>query len=277
MVKLENLKKDVTYELVDDKGELTKEDKEKVLKLAEEIEEDIAKELEQFGNKIEKILATKIVREHEGRKETFTLLHHAMLHGNEKAINDIFEKAKEHQLFEEISNEKIITEYRSGEGKLIRTYSTAKYENGVVSAKTFQTQEIDTNAVLTTTCKPRRSDKNSLNNENFYDAKKHQPIRESSEKALTDTGNQAQKLLSTLTDKTNTLPSTETKDQTKPCSDSEPAKENTVNKKPLTKVPQQRQAIMAGGAALLVSSIVSYALKMHSIAVAGVVLLDWYA
>jgi hypothetical protein len=46
---------------------------------------------------------------------------------------------------------------------------------------------------------------------------------------------------------------------------------STVNKKPLTKVPQQRQAIMAGGAgtALLVSSIASYALKMHIIAVVG--------
>lgn len=67
------------------------------------------------------------------------------------------------------------------------------------------------------------------------------------------------------------MPPTETKDQTKPCSDSESDKENTVNKKPLTKVPQQRQAIMAGGAgiALLVSSIVSYALKMHIIAVVG--------
>jgi hypothetical protein len=34
MVSLESSKKDITYELVDDKGELTEEDKKKVLKLA---------------------------------------------------------------------------------------------------------------------------------------------------------------------------------------------------------------------------------------------------
>ena len=70
------------------------------------------------------------------------------------------------------------------------------------------------------------------------------------------------------------MPHTETKDQTKSCSHSEPKKENVVNEKEKssTKTTQQRQAIMAGGAgiALLVSSIVSYALKMHIIAVAGV-------
>lgn len=276
MVKLENLKKDITYELVDDKGELTKEDKEKVLKLAEEIEEDIAKELEQFGDNIQKILTTKIVREHEGRKETFTLLHHAMLHGNEEAINDISEKAKEHKLFEQISNEKIITEYWSDQGKLIcASYSTAKYKNGVVSTETFETQEIDTNAgIITTYTKPRRSDKNSLNNENFDDARKH-PVCESSEKdttTLTETATQGLSA-SNSADEGNTLPPTKTKDQTKPCSHSEPKKENVVNEKEKssTKTTQQRQAIMAGGTgiAFLVSGVVSCALGMYVIAVVG--------
>jgi hypothetical protein len=165
----------------------------------------------------------------------------------------------------------MISEYLDGEEKLIRTYSTAKYENGVVSTKTFKTQEIDTNGGITTTyTKPRRSDKNSFNNENCDDTRKH-PVCESSGKdtaTLTETATQK---LSILTDKTNTSPFTETENQTETRSYSEPAKENSVNKKPLTKVPQQRQAIMAGGAgtALLVSSIASHALKMHIIAVVG--------
>ncbi|WCR59069.1 MAG: hypothetical protein PG978_000483 [Wolbachia endosymbiont of Ctenocephalides felis wCfeF] len=198
-----------------------------------------------------------------------------MLHGNEKAINDIFEKAKEHQLFEEISNEKIITEYLDGEGKLIRTYSTAKYENGVVSTKTFETQEIDTNAgIITTYTKPRRSDKNSLNNENCDDTRKH-PVYESSKKDTTTSTETATQGLSASNsaDEGNTLPPTKIKDQTKPCSHSEPKKENVVNEKEKssTKTTQQRQAIIAGGAgtALLVSSIASYALKMHITAVVG--------
>ncbi|MGL9732338.1 MAG: hypothetical protein ACR5KX_06325 [Wolbachia sp.] len=77
--------------------------------------------------------------------------------------------------------------------------------------------------------------------------------------------------LSTLTDKPNTSSSTETENQTETGSYSESAKENTVNKKPLTRVPQQKQAIIAVGAgtALLVISIPSYALKMNIIAVVG--------
>lgn len=273
MVKPENLKRDITYELVDDKGELTEEDKKKVLKLVGKIKEGkgIAEKFKKSSYNTRKILTTKIVREHEGRKETFTLLHHAKLCSNEEAINDISEKAKEHQLFEQISNEKIITEYCGGEGKLIRTYSTAEYENGVVSTKTFETQEIDTNAgTITTYTKPRRSDKNSLNNENCDDTRKH-PVYESSKKDTTTSTETATQKLSILSDKTNTSPFTETENQTETRYYSEPGKENTVNKKPLTKVPQQRQAIIAGGAgtALLVSSIASYALKMHIIAVVG--------
>ncbi|MEY2392863.1 hypothetical protein [Wolbachia endosymbiont of Tettigetta isshikii] len=75
------------------------------------------------------------------------------------------------------------------------------------------------------------------------------------------------------TDKINTLPFTEKENQTKPYSHSEPKKENVVNEgeKSSTKTTQQRRAIIAGGAgtALLVSSIASYALKMHIIAVVG--------
>ncbi|WP_353285330.1 hypothetical protein [Wolbachia endosymbiont (group A) of Beris morrisii] len=81
----------------------------------------------------------------------------------------------------------------------------------------------------------------------------------------------AQPTLSTAdsTDKANTLSSTEMKS----CFDNRSGKENTVNEKkePSTKVMQQRRAIMAGsvGAALLVSSVVAYILKMYAIAVIG--------
>jgi len=152
MVEPENSEKNITYELVDDKGELTEENKEKVLKLVGKIKagKGIAEKFKKSSYNTRKILTTKIVREHEGRKETVTLLHHAMLHSNEKAINDIFEKVKEHQLFEQVSNEEIITEYRGGEGKLIRTYSTAKYENGVVSTRTLKAEFITKDTLLTT-------------------------------------------------------------------------------------------------------------------------------
>ncbi len=79
----------------------------------------------------------------------------------------------------------------------------------------------------------------------------------------------AQPTLSTAdsTDKANTLSSTKMKS----CFDNQSGKENTVNEKeePSTKVMQQRQAIIFGsiGAALLVSSVVAYILKMYAIAV----------
>ncbi|MDR1139613.1 MAG: hypothetical protein LBJ80_02075 [Rickettsiales bacterium] len=271
MVKLE---KDITYELVDDKGELgelTEKDKEKVLKLAKKIEEGkgIAEKFKKSSYNTRKILTTKIVREHEGRKETFTLLYHAMLHGSEKAINDISEKAKEHKLFEQISNEKIITEYWSDQGKLIcASYSTAKYENGVVSTRTLKAEFITKDTLLTTPA----IETDTPTCENSKDSDNAEATNEKNEKdsttALTETATQK---LSILSDKTNTSPFTEIENQTETRYYSEPGKENTVNKKPLTKVPQQRQAIIAGGAgtALLVSSIASYALKMHIIAVVG--------
>ncbi|MDR0289163.1 MAG: hypothetical protein LBH78_03870 [Rickettsiales bacterium] len=70
MVKLENLKKDITYELVNDKGELTKEDKEKILKLVGKIKEGkgIAEKFKKPSYNTRKILTIKIVREHEGKK-----------------------------------------------------------------------------------------------------------------------------------------------------------------------------------------------------------------
>ena len=136
----------------DDKNELTDKNKEKVLKLVEEITKgkSIAKELEQLGDSIQKILTTKIVHEHEGRKETFTLLHHAMLHSNEKAINDISEKAKEHQLFEQVSKELMTLEHLGSQGELVRTFSTVEYKNGVVRTCTSKVEFITKDTLLTT-------------------------------------------------------------------------------------------------------------------------------
>lgn len=267
----ESSENDITYELVDDKGELTEKDKEKILKLVGKIKEGkgIAEKFKKSSYNTRKILTTKIVREYEGRKETFTLLHHAMLHGNEKAINDISEKAKEHQLFEEISNEKIITEYWSDQGKLIcASYSTVEYKNDVASTRTLKAEFITKDTLLTTPA----IETDTPTCENSKDSDNAEATNEKNEKdsttTLTETATQK---LSILTDKINTSPFTETENQTETRYYSEPGKENTVNKKPLTKVPQQRQAIIAGGVgtALLVSSIASCALKMHIVAVVG--------
>jgi hypothetical protein len=256
----------------DDKNELTDKDKEKVLKLVEEIAKgkSIAKELEQLGDNIQKILTTKIVREHEGRKGTFTLLHHAMLHSNEKAINDIFEKAREHQLFEQVSKELMTLEHLGSQGELIRTFSAVEYKDGVVSTRALKAEFITKDTLPITPA----IETDTPTCENSKDSDNAEATNEKNEKDSTTTSTETvtQGLsVSNSTDEGNTLPPTETKDQTKPCSDSESDKENTVNKKPLTKVPQQRQAIMAGGAgkALLVSGVVSCALGMYVIAVVG--------
>ncbi|MDR0289162.1 MAG: hypothetical protein LBH78_03865 [Rickettsiales bacterium] len=187
----------------------------------------------------------------------FTLLHHAVLHDNEKAINDIFEKAKEHQLFEEISNELMILEYLGSQGELIRTFSAVKYKDGVASTCALKAEFITKDTLLTTPA----IETDTPTCENSKDSDNAEVTNEKNEKDSTTTSTEtATQKLNTLTDKTNTSSSTETKDQTETRSYSQPAKENTVNKKPLTKVPQQRQAIVASGAgvALLVSGVVSW-------------------
>ncbi|MEY2392862.1 hypothetical protein [Wolbachia endosymbiont of Tettigetta isshikii] len=152
MVEQENSKKNITYKLVDDKGELTEEDKEKVLKLVGKIkaEKGIAEKFKKSSYNTRKILTTKIVREHEGRKETVTPLHHAMLHSNEKAINDIFEKAKEHQLFEQVSKELMTSEHLGSQGELIRTFSAVEYKDGVVSTRALKAEFITQDTLPTT-------------------------------------------------------------------------------------------------------------------------------
>jgi hypothetical protein len=180
-----------------------------------------------------------------------------VLHDNEKAINDIFEKAKEHQLFEEISNELMILEYLGSQGELIRTFSAVKYKDGVASTCALKAEFITKDTLLTTPA----IETDTPTCENSKDSDNAEVTNEKNEKDSTTTSTEtATQKLNTLTDKTNTSSSTETKDQTETRSYSQPAKENTVNKKPLTKVPQQRQAIVASGAgvALLVSGVVSW-------------------
>ncbi|MGL9762247.1 MAG: hypothetical protein ACR5LB_08860 [Wolbachia sp.] len=70
MARLENSKNDIIYKLVDDKVELIEKDKKKIFKIAKKIEEgkDIAEKFKKSSYNRQKILTTKIVREHEGRK-----------------------------------------------------------------------------------------------------------------------------------------------------------------------------------------------------------------
>ncbi|MGL9762246.1 MAG: hypothetical protein ACR5LB_08855 [Wolbachia sp.] len=191
-----------------------------------------------------------------------------MLHDNEKSINDFLEKAKEQQLFEQISNALMTLEYLGSQGELIRTFSAVKYKDGVASTRDLKAEFITKDTMLTTPV----IETDTPTCENSKDSDNAEVTNEKNEKDTTTTSTEtAMQKLSTLTDKPNTSSSTETENQTETGSYSEPDKENTVNKKPLTRVPQQKQAIIAGGdgTALLVSSIASYALKMNIIAVVG--------
>ncbi|MGL9732337.1 MAG: hypothetical protein ACR5KX_06320 [Wolbachia sp.] len=75
-----------------------------------------------------------------------------MLHDNEKSINDILEKAKEHQLFEQISNALMTLEYLGSQGELIRTFSAVKYKNGVASTRDLKAEFITKDTLAHYSC-----------------------------------------------------------------------------------------------------------------------------
>ncbi|WP_341812154.1 hypothetical protein [Wolbachia endosymbiont (group A) of Conops quadrifasciatus] len=273
--------KDIIYELA--YGELTSKDKEKLLKLARKIEEGkgIA---EKFKNGVlrkshyntKKILATKITY----GNETFTLLDHAKLYKNDQAVNDILQEAKKQKLSElackqppikqqtlpstvtietAIDTGTTIVEEENSE-KILNLNTTAiEYQN--TAPEIDDTETISTNAKL--------CENINESSEDLYNIEKHQLICKNNKEALKNITASTEAAMQEL------LPSIEIiiEDQTLSCSYSKSEKESAVNEKegPLTKAMQQRRAVMAGsvGAVLLVSSVISYALKMYTIAVVG--------
>ncbi|WP_375316019.1 hypothetical protein [Wolbachia endosymbiont (group A) of Colletes cunicularius] len=131
---------DITYELTSDDGKLTNQDKEKLFKLLKKIGESkgISEKFKKSDYNTRKILLTRVVYKHEGRKDVFTLLNYAKLCNNNQAVKDLLEEAKKHGIFEEVNDKKIISEYLGSNGEPIRTHSAV--EDGVVRA-CLQTQE----------------------------------------------------------------------------------------------------------------------------------------
>ncbi|GKS78780.1 MULTISPECIES: hypothetical protein [unclassified Wolbachia] len=126
---------DITYELTSNDGKLTNQDKEKLFKLLKKIEEgkSISEKLKKSDYNTRKILLTRVVYKHEGRKDVFTLLHYAKFCKNNQAVKNLLEEAKKHGLFEEVNDKKIISEYLGSNGEPIRTHSAV--EDGVVRVK----------------------------------------------------------------------------------------------------------------------------------------------
>lgn len=92
---------DITYELASDEGELTNKNKEKLFKLLSRIEESksIGEKFKKSDYNTRKILLTRVVYNHEGRKDVFTLLHYAKFCKNKKAVNDLLEEAIKNMSF----------------------------------------------------------------------------------------------------------------------------------------------------------------------------------
>ncbi|QOD38151.1 hypothetical protein [Candidatus Wolbachia massiliensis] len=238
-------------------------------------------------------MTTKIVYEYENIREELTLLHYARLCHDEQAIKDILKEADKCQLLKEISDELMTSKCLGSQGELICTSSSVVYENGIAETHTLKVEFITSAGDITTYTKPCGSNGNSsdtttkgyegipvTNDTKATDTPASIKLRENSNglnstgklinensaEVQKDTTTSTETATNTFTNKTNTLPSTETK----PCFNSEPGKENfvTEEEKLSTKTTQQRQAIMAG-TALLVSSVAFCALEMYVIAIIG--------
>lgn len=141
MPKFKNIenKKNITYELAYNEGNLTIKDK-KILTLAKKIEKDknAVKELKKFSN-IQEILMVEIVRKREDQKERFALLQHALLYSHKATLEHIIKEAEQYKLFEKIADKEIISERLDDHGKPIsKTYSTVIYEDDTVKRKALK-------------------------------------------------------------------------------------------------------------------------------------------
>lgn len=270
----------------------------------------ISKEFSKYDYNTRKFLLVTVTDTHGGRIERFTLLHYAKFCKNERATRDILEEAKKHELSEEVNNEKIVSHYLGSHGKLIHTYSAVEdgivrvtdfkdWSNKKVMNPNVTTATLDIPSNITS-LKSDEEGKNSLIEtimEGSVTCNVSEDIEEVSDRYK-------EKFYGEQQEET-------TETDTQPCKkinngeDYERNEENQGNfassgikvvkethdfkglssnfyvndksckiadKESSTKTIQQR-AILVGvvGVALLVSGIVSHIIKMHTIAVVGMI------
>ncbi|WP_338482377.1 MULTISPECIES: hypothetical protein [unclassified Wolbachia] len=270
----------------------------------------ISKEISKSDCNTRKFLLVTVTDTYGGRIERFTPLHYAKFCKNKQAENDLLEEAKKHELSEEVNNEKIVSHCLGSHGKLIHTYSAVEdgvvrvtdfkdWSNKKVMNPSVTTATLDIPSNITS-LKSDKEGKNSLIEtimEGSVTCNVSEDIEEVSDKdkenfyaeqqeETTETGIQPCKKINNGEDyerneenQGNFANSERTVVKelnafrifsSNPCVNDKSCK--IADEESSTKKMQQR-AILAGvvGVALLVSGIVSHIMKMHTIAVVGMI------